>query len=141
MIVTTYSEGDIYKIVSNPSEHLMMRYIREDVFMLGEAYTGIHNSCVIACGGIWNMWENLYETWFALDISVKDNFGLMYKVLKVVKERLDDSRYKGSRIQAYVNTLLPNHENFMKFLKFEEEARLIRYFPNGADGILYRRFN
>ena len=136
-ILREYQEGDIFKIQLHKNEQYQVQYTREDLLIQSMAFTGVDGyDRVVGCAGLYEMWDGVYEAWVALDERYKREH---ISMLKIMKSFFNNLTGNVKRIHAHINEITENHAHFMKFLGFEMEAILPRYFPDNRSCILYRR--
>lgn len=137
--VRIYQKGDIYKVCPYVTEHHFTRLLQEDLILKNLSFTCCDEDVVVGCAGLVEVWEGVCEAWIALDQKQIQNMQTVFFILRSLKKALKDLPAGIRRIHAFQNNRVRNHERFLSFLGFEQEAILKGFFPLKADCIVYRR--
>jgi len=114
------------------------RNLKEHYSVAGnQGFTLIHEGVVIACGGVYRLWENVGEAWiFGSEHIAKKPISFHKAVLRSIKKMKDSGMFH--RIQSIVRVDWPESLRWEKMLGFEIEGKLEKYTPDGVDCFIYK---
>ncbi len=104
----------------------------------GYAATYTRNGKIIACGGVYPIWEGVGQCWM---IASKDYMKYWLNVGRYMRLTIDTAakQFGFKRVQG---TVRPDHgvaADFLEWAGFEREGLLKSYGYNGQDHIMYAR--
>lgn len=143
MIDLTYFKAEHFKAVESrePTAKWIGKLISDEMLLKLEKLPYSRSFIdeegkVVACIGVIEQWENNAVAWAVLDqASMKKH---MLSIHRWVESFL--ATLPIDRIEAVVDETFEAGHRWIKLLKFEEEAPVLKkYFPNGASGKLYAR--
>ena len=102
------------------------------------SFTGVLNGQIIACGGIYPIWDGVGDAWF---IGTNMVFNHPIKVTKIVKKYLIElmSGNNFHRVQAYVRHDWEDAQRWIEVLGMQKEGIVRKYSPDGRDHILFSK--
>jgi hypothetical protein len=102
------------------------------------SFSGFVNGQVIACGGIYPVWDGVGEAWFLGSQLIHKHKAA---VTKAVKRHLVGimEEYKLHRVQAHVMEDWPGARRWISFLGMQEEGVLRKFSPEGLNYIQFAR--
>lgn len=102
------------------------------------AFTGVDKGRVIACAGIFPIWEGVAEAWFLGSQHMYDfDIQITRALVKGLPEWME--KYNLHRVQANVREDWPKARRWAKFLGMEEEGIMRSYTPDKHDFIRFAR--
>jgi len=108
-----------------------------NLFVIDEAVTVLHDGKVQGIGGFVALWEGVAECWSIWTVSAgKSHRRSMVQSARLVNEDYVE-RHKIWRVQATLKDGLPS--NWMKHIGFEPEGVLRNYCMDGNNAIMYSR--
>ncbi len=100
-----------------------------------DAWTGLYEGKVVACGGIIRMWPGLAEAWIAVTPLARQHTVFLYRHVLAFLDLVTET-YKLRRIEAKLCASFILARKFAHRLGFTHDALLKRYGPNGEDYML-----
>tara|TARA_R100001460_G_scaffold49755_1_gene87973 strand:- start:1122 stop:1562 length:441 start_codon:yes stop_codon:yes gene_type:complete len=102
------------------------------------AFTGVQDGKIIACGGIYPIWNGVGDAWF---LGTNMIFDHPLKVTKIVKKYLIELMNLNNfhRVQAYVRHDWENAQRWIEVLGMQVEGTARKYSTDGRDHILFSR--
>lgn len=141
--VRPLERDDVRAILSDtPEANLwgMMGQERIDALLKTEAWTGLADGQIVACGGIISIWPGLAEAWIAVTPIARQHTHFLYRHVLAFLALVTDE-YSLRRIEAHVNADFSRAVVFAERLGFKIDAPLLKYGPNGETFYLMSRVN
>ena len=144
MIIIDF-QGDHAKSILNGSDNdekirppiEVSRFV-EGVVVDDMAFTGVIDGEIIACGGIYPIWENVGEAWF-LGTDYVNKYPII--VTKTIRKYLKDLMFNNKlhRVQAHVRSDWDRANRWIEFLGMQKEGVVRKFSPDGRDHILFSK--
>lgn len=102
------------------------------------SFTGLINGKIVACGGVYPVWEGVGEAWFLGSNLVHKH---RVPVLKALKQHLDGMMlvHQLHRVQGHILEDWPGARRWIKFLGMQEEGLLRKFSPDGSNYINFSK--
>tara|TARA_Y100001972_G_scaffold114747_1_gene150674 strand:- start:158 stop:598 length:441 start_codon:yes stop_codon:yes gene_type:complete len=117
---------------------IMISQFVDEVVVKNLAFTGVLNGKIIACGGIYPIWNGVGDAWF-----IGSNVIYEYPILvtKTVKKYLDELMDLNNfhRVQAYVRHDWQEAQRWIKVLGMQNEGTARKYSTDGRNHILFAK--
>lgn len=103
-----------------------------------QSYTVVDDGHLVLSAGIFEVWEAMGEAWLLPSQRLLEK---PLRAIRVVKPRFEQiiERHGFRRVQATAHADFLRGQRFLEWLGFEQEGRLRKYGPDGADHIIYSR--
>ncbi len=110
----------------------------EGMVVKNMAFTGVINGNIVACGGIYPIWDNVGEAWF-LGTDHVNQYPVI--ITKTIRKYLNNlmSLNKLHRVQAHVRSDWDRANRWIKFLGMQKEGVVRKFSPDGRDHILFSK--
>ena len=105
----------------------------ENMVVKNLAFTGVQDGKIIACGGIYPIWDGVGDAWFLGTSMIFDH----PTVKKYLIELMNLNSFH--RVQAYVRHDWEDAQRWIKVLGMQVEGVVRKYSPDGRDHILFSR--
>lgn len=104
----------------------------------GDSFTMICDGRVIACGGVYVLWEGVGQVWL---LPSKHLSRYPVAAVRTIKRMLDAmvESHNFHRLQAIISTKLDVGPRWIEMLGFTREGVLGKYTPQGTDYLMYAR--
>lgn len=139
MLVRAFDPDDIEKLLLQPAQAYLRPLISGrgygEALAQGEAWTGVDDGRIVACGGVCPLHGFMGNAWAMIAADLKHSFLIVHRVALRVLDA-----YPANRIEAHIDCGFVNGHRWARALGFEIEARRMRKFtPDGRDAALYAR--
>ena len=110
----------------------------EPMVVKNMAFTGVLNGKIIACGGIYPIWDGVGEAWFLGTDMVNEK---PISVTRTVKNYLDVLMSDNNlhRVQAHIRHDWDRANRWIAFLGMQKEGVVRKFSPDGRDHILFSK--
>lgn len=139
MIIRPFEPDDIENLILQPAQDYLRPMVSGkgygEALAQGEAWTGIDDGRIVACGGVCPLHGYMGNAWAMIAADLKNGFLIVHRVAERVL-----SSYPAQRIEAHIDCDFENGHRWAKVLGFElESLRMRKFTPDGRDVALYAR--
>jgi hypothetical protein len=100
-------------------------------------FTLIHEGVVIACGGVYKLWDGVGEAWVVGSDNIPIKKLSFHKaVIRAIKKIKESKKFH--RIQSIVRGDFPEALGWQRLIGFKIEGLMKKYSSDGVDCFLYR---
>jgi len=110
----------------------------EDMCNENASFTGVINDDLVACAGVYPVWDGLGEAWFLASHRIFENpITVSRAVRRGLEKIMDENNYH--RVQAHVNGEWSNARRWAKLMGMEEEGVMKKFSPDKKDFIRFAK--
>ena len=110
----------------------------EDMCEVNASFTIVINDDLVACAGVYPVWDGLGEAWFLASHRIfKNPITVSKAVRQGLKKIMDENNYH--RVQAHVNGEWSNARRWAKLMGMKEEGVMKKFSPDKIDFIRFAK--
>lgn len=138
-MIEPFHPEHLERLLLQPSQAMLQpaladRQYGEHLYSGGPAYTGLAGDQVIACIGLFEMWENRAYAWGLIAKEAGPHF---IHITKAVLRAMEMHQFR--RIETAVLCNFTQGHRWARLLGFKHEGTMKSYTPTGEDCELYAR--
>ena len=134
----TLYDGNLNSEKNRPA--IEISQFMDEVVVQDLCFTGIINEEIVACGGIYPMWDGVGEAWFIGSKLVYKHPILITKTIRQYLNKLMNIK-NFHRVQAYVKQDWEQAKRWIELVGMQKEGMVRKFSPDGRDHILYAKVN
>jgi len=102
------------------------------------SFTAVVNGSIVACGGIYPVWDGVGEAWFLGSHLIHKYTKTIVKELRMHLHGIMEA-HQLHRVQAHILEDWPNARRWIRFLDMQEEGVLRKFSPDGHNYIQFSK--